>query len=239
VTQWTVNPALAEAFPDLEAVFALCGEWVSGDPQSEVLFVRHQGAGFYVKRYWCHGPRRWLGKPKVQSEWQNFQRFARWGIPTAPLVAFGLSRRLGGFVRGALITRELTGCEDLAKLARNNDPRLKSSAFVRRISEQLAAATRTMHAQRFAHNDLKWRNLLVDSVGNLFFIDCPSGSFWRWPLLEYRIIKDLACLDKLGKYHLRQSQRLRFYLQYTGRKRLNAQDKQRIRRICRFFQGRE
>jgi len=239
VNRWTVEPTLAEVFPDLDAVFALCGEWVSGDPQSEVLFVRHQGAGFYVKRYWCHGPRRWLSTPKVQSEWQNFQHFARWGIACAPLVAFGLQRRCGGFVRGALITAELKGCEDLAKLARNHDPRLKSSAFVERISEQLAAATRRMHAQRFAHNDLKWRNLLVDNVGNLFFIDCPSGSFWRWPLLEYRIIKDLACLDKLGKYHLRQSQRLRFYLHYSGRTRLNAQDKQRIRRICKFFQGRE
>jgi len=239
VRQWTVEPALAQAFPDLDAVFALTGEQVSGDSQSEVLRISHQGQVFYLKRYWCSGPRRWLSKPKVQSEWQNLQHFARWGIACAPLVAFGLSRRGGGFVHGALITRELEGCQDLAKLAKNHDPRLKDRAFIERISEQLAAATRTLHAHRFAHNDLKWRNLLVDSAGTLFFIDCPSGGFWCWPLLEYRIIKDLACLDKLGKYHLRQSQRLRFYLQYTGRKRLNQQDKKRIRRIGRFFQGRE
>jgi len=239
VKQWTVKPALAEVFPDLCSVFALKGERISGDSQSEVLRISHQGSGFYVKRYWCSGPRRWLSKPKVQSEWENLQHFVHWGIACAPLVAFGLSRRLGGFVRGALITRELEGCEDLARLARNNDPRLKNRAFVEHISTQLAAATRTLHAHGFAHNDLKWRNLLVDDAGRLFFIDCPSGSFWYWPFLNYRIIKDLACLDKLGKYHLSKRQRLRFYLQYSGRTRLEAKDKKRIRRICRFFQGRE
>jgi len=239
VNRWTVDPALAEVFPSLDAVFALAGEKVSGDSQSEVLRINHQGSGFYLKRYWCHGPRRWLSKPKVQSEWENLQHFARWGIACAPLLAFGLQRHCGGFVRGALITAELKGCEDLAKLAGNNDPRLKDRSFVGRISEQLATATRALHANRFAHNDLKWRNVLVDGLGNVFFIDCPSGRFWRWPLLEYRIIKDLACLDKLGKYHLRPAQRLRFYLQYSERMRLNRQDKKRIRRICRFFQGRE
>jgi len=239
LNRWTVKPALAQVFPNLEAVFALTGEPISKDAQAEVLRINHQGTGFYLKRYWCSGPRRWLSKPKAQSEWENLQHFSRWGIACAPMVAFGLERRLGGFVRGALITQELVGCEDLAKLARNQDKRLKNRAFVACVSEQLAAATRTLHAQRFAHNDLKWRNLLVDNDANLFFIDCPSGSFWHWPLLNYRIIKDLACLDKLGKYHLTQSQRLRFYLQYVQRTRLNAQDKQRIRRICRFFQGRE
>jgi len=239
VNGWTTLPALADAFPNLDAVFALRGERVSGDSQSEVLRIHSQGHIFYLKRYWCSGLRRWLSKPKVQSEWENLQHFAHWGIATAPLVAFGLQRRLAGFARGALITQELADCEDLAKLAKNHDPRLKNRAFVQRISEQLALATRTMHANRFAHNDLKWRNLLVDSEGHLFFIDCPSGSFWRWPLLDYRIIKDLACLDKVAKYHLTQGQRLRFYLQYTGRTRLNPKDKKRIRRIGRFFQGRE
>jgi len=237
--RWTVQPSFARAFSNLEAVFALEGERVSGDSQSEVLRIEYQGTGFYLKRYWCSGPRRWLSKPKVQSEWENLQHFARWGIASAPLVAFGLERHLGGFTRGALITQELAGCDDLAKLARNNDPRLKNRAFVLRISQQLAAATRAMHAQRFAHNDLKWRNLLVDNEANLFFIDCPSGSFWRAPFLNYRIIKDLACLDKLGKYHLTKTQRLRFYLQYRQKTQLNNNDKQQIRRICGFFKGRE
>ena len=60
-----------------------------------------------------------------------------------------------------------------------------------------------------------------------------------WPLLHYRIIKDLACLDKVAKRVLSRTQRLRFYLQYRGRVRLSQSDKQRVRRILKFFEGRE
>ena len=93
--------------------------------------------------------------------------------------------------------------------------------------------------KRFAHNDLKWRNLLVDDQGQLFLIDCPNGDFWRGFWLKYRITKDLACLDKVAKYHLSATQRLRFYLQYRGHQRLNASDKKRVREVVRFFEGRE
>nr|MBP8185805.1 heptose kinase [Pseudomonas sp.] len=104
---------------------------------------------------------------------------------------------------------------------------------------QLAQATRTLHDQHFTHNDLKWRNLLVNAQAQLFFIDCPSGSFWWGPVLSYRIVKDLACLDKVAKLQLSRTQRLRFYLQYCRRARLNSADKQRVGKILDFFEGRE
>ena len=89
------------------------------------------------------------------------------------------------------------------------------------------------------HNDLKWRNLLVDQAGQVSLIDCPSGAFWWGPLLRYRIDKDLACLDKVASKVLSRSQRLRFFLQYQGRERLTAIDKRQVRRIVKFFEGRE
>ena len=70
-------------------------------------------------------------------------------------------------------------------------------------------------------------------------IDCPNGDFWRGFWLKYRITKDLACLDKVAKYHLSATQRLRFYFQYTGRTTLTGADKERVRHIVRFFEGRE
>lgn len=236
-----VAPAAREAFADLEQVFALDGEWIAGDPLSQVIRVERGGLRYYVKRYWGAGKglRRWLGRPRVKAEWQNLKQFAKWGIPTAPLVAWGLERACGRFARGALITGELPGTEDLAVLAARDDARLRDRAWVERVSRQLAQGTRRMHDQGFAHNDLKWRNLLVDPHGELFFIDCPTGAFWWGPFLRYRIIKDLACLDKVAKYRLSRSQRLRFYLQYRGRARLNAADKRRIRKILAFFEGRE
>jgi tRNA A-37 threonylcarbamoyl transferase component Bud32 len=138
-----------------------------------------------------------------------------------------------------MITRELPHTEDLAVLAGRNDPLLADRAWVDVVSRQLATYTRTMHDQRFTHNDLKWRNLLIDDQAKLFLIDCPNGDFWRGFWLKYRITKDLACLDKVAKYHLSATQRLRFYLQYRQQSRLNAADKCRIRLVVRFFEGRE
>ena len=66
----------------------------------------------------------------------------------------------------------------------------------------------------------------------------PSATRWG-PVLRYRIIKDLACLDKVAKQQLSRTQRLRFYLQYRGRQRLSAADKRRLRKIIGFFEGRE
>ena len=236
-----LNAAAARAFADLDAVFALEGESIARDPLSQVIRVEIEGLRYYVKRYWAAGKglRRYLGRPRVKAEWQNLKHFERWGIPVAPLVAWGLERRAGAFVRGALITLEVPNTVDMAAMAQKADPRLADWRWVRRLSEKLAHATRTLHDHRFAHNDLKWRNLLVNDADELFLIDCPSGDFWRGPLLRRRIVKDLACLDKVAKYQLSRSQRLRFYLQYQRRSHLTAADKAMIGQILVYFEGRE
>lgn len=241
---WTLAAefsALAADFGSLDAVFALQGERITHDPLSEVIRVERAGVRYYVKRYWGAGKglRRYLGRPRVKAEWQNLKLFAKWGIATAPIVAYGLERKLGAFARGALITRDLQGSEDLAALALHDDPRLADRQWVATVSLQLAQATRILHDRHFTHNDLKWRNLLVNAQAQLFFIDCPSGSFWWGPLLSYRIVKDLACLDKVAKLQLSRTQRLRFYLQYCRRERLSGADKQRVGKILGFFEGRQ
>ena len=216
---WTLAAefsALAADFGSLDAVFALQGERITHDPLSEVIRVERAGVRYYVKRYWGAGKglRRYLGRPRVKAEWQNLKLFAKWGIATAPIVAYGLE-------------------------ALHDDPRLADRQWVATVSLQLAQATRILHDRHFTHNDLKWRNLLVNAQAQLFFIDCPSGSFWWGPLLSYRIVKDLACLDKVAKLQLSRTQRLRFYLQYCRRERLSGADKQRVGKILGFFEGRQ
>lgn len=241
---WTLDQqyqSLAADFGSLEAVFALQGERLTKDPLSEVIRIERGGVRYYVKRYWGGGKglRRYIGRPRVKAEWQNLKHFSKWGVPTACIVAHGLERRMGRFVRGALITRELDHTEDLALLAKRDDPRLQDRTWVAGVSQQLARATRVLHDHHFTHNDLKWRNLLVNDQAELFFIDCPTGSFWWGPLLRYRMVKDLACLDKVAKYKLSRTQRLRFYLQYCGREQLSGADKRQVRLIVKFFEGRE
>ena len=246
MSDWQVLPdadALAAGrFADLDTVFTLEGEVVARDSLTLTLRVEINGRRYYVKRYSGLGKkplRRWFGTSRVQMEWQNLQRFADWGIPTARLVAYGLERRGGRFVRGALITAEIPATTDLRKLARSRHPRLKSRRKWDGVAAQIAEIARRMHSRRFAHGDLKWRNLLVDDAGKVFLIDCPSGGFWRPPFLKYRIIKDLACLDKVAKLHLSRTWRLRFYLDYVQKKKLDAADKEQIRKIVGFFDGRE
>jgi len=234
------SAAEREWFASLDRVFALEGERVAADGESEVIRLQRDGYCYYVKRYSAaKGLRRWLGRPRIQSEWLNLERFAAWGVPSVPVLARGLERRGLSFARGAMITREVPGTRDMADLARKADPRLQDAAWVAAISTQLAQATRTLHAHHFAHNDLKWRNLLVDEQTRLYLIDCPTGGFWFGPLLRRRIVKDLACLDKVAKYQLSRTQRMRFFLDYRGRTRLSEGDKRRIRQILDYFEGRE
>ncbi|MDR2259795.1 MAG: lipopolysaccharide kinase InaA family protein [Azoarcus sp.] len=232
----------ARVFASLDAVFALTGEIVSRDLLSEVIRIEAGGTRYYVKRYLHAGKnplRRWFGRSRVRAEWENLRAFTRWGLPCATVVGYGLERRMFAFVRGAVITQEIAGTVDLARLAGERDPRLRSPAWLAKIVPQAARIARTLHDHHFAHNDLKWRNLLVGDASMLYLIDCPGGRYWPGPFLRYRIVKDLACLDKVAKYHLSRTWRLRFFHAYTGRARLTKADKIMIGRIARFFEGRE
>ncbi|MEH6564941.1 MAG: lipopolysaccharide kinase InaA family protein [Halopseudomonas sp.] len=246
--RWTLNPEYATGdsgrlFADMDSVFALQGKVITQDGISSVHKVWVGDRFYYLKRYTEAGKnlRRYVGRSRIQAEWENLLTFQAWGIPTAPVVAFGSERHNGAFMRGALITEELAATRDLADLARSADARLQDSAWVAHVFRQIAYATRMMHEHGFTHNDLKWRNILVDERprAKVHMIDCPAGTFWWGPMLQYRIIKDLACLDKLGKRHLRRTQRMAFFKVYLGKSTLNADDKKRIRAVVHFFAGRE
>lgn len=255
MTIWTFNSAYRgseaeQLFGSIDAVFALDGERITKDPISCVLRMSADGKRYYVKRYFSNGKnavRRWfglrglIGPQRIKREWKNLLVFRRLRIPAPTVVAYGLERRFGSFVRGALVTEEVPNTTDLARMASTRDPRLQNRAWVAHVLRQVASATRALHDIGFAHNDLKWRNLLVEDgeQPTVYWIDCPSGCFWWGLFLQYRIVKDLACLDKVGKYQLSHTQRLRFYLDYARKRRLDAADKRRVRRILDFFTGRE
>lgn len=232
--QWTAAPELMPAaFASLDKVFALRGEVITRDRLSELLKVTIADETFYLKRYSqaAKGLRRYFGKPRIQREWENLLWFAKKGIPTAEVVACGMETKLGLFQRGAMITREIPDAMDLATLARTMDPRLQDRAWVAQISAQAAQMLWQMHRHGFIHNDYKWRNLLVDSSNKLYIIDSPMGCYWPHPLFRYRMIKEIAMLDRVAKYRLRATQRLNFFLIYRGHQRLEADDKKILRQL--------
>lgn len=190
---------LANLIGNLDRVFALQGEKITQDSISDVIKIEHNNIYYYVKRYSSAGKglKRFFGKPRVRGEWENLQWFSQFGIPTADIVAYGLEKKWGFFKRGAVITQEIPNTKNLADLA--TERRLLNNLTVKTISEQLAECTRILHAHGFIHNDLKWRNVLVDNQNKVYLIDCPVGDFWRGQLLSYRMIKDLKTLDNHAK----------------------------------------
>ena len=249
--RWTVSPqyrgtTIGESFSTLEKVFNLpiLEGVAAGDSESTVFRYQEDNQVFYVKRYHgTKGLRSWLGRSRLRGEWNNLKLFRELDIPAAQLAAYGEERFLTYAGRGALITEALPNTSDLSDLAINKDSRFQNRNWVQKVITQVADSARKMHDDGFAHNDFKWRNILVnEDIENpgVFLIDCPAGQHWFGPFLRYRIIKDLACLDKMGKYHLSRTQRMHFFKLYRQTdKKLTSQDKEMIRRIVKFFEGRE
>ncbi|MEZ5530396.1 MAG: lipopolysaccharide kinase InaA family protein [Porticoccaceae bacterium] len=240
---WVLDRALVDSgastqLSSLDTVLGLSGERVTASPISELIYLKIDGVGYYVKRYFQRGKalRRWLGRSRVRAEWENLLFFKRSGLTIPPLVAYGASGQ-----KGAIVTREVPGAVDLQTLAQQQPELLRNRYWLDCVVGQVACAARRLHEQGFAHNDFKWRNILVTTgeEPEVFFIDCPTGEHWWGPLLAYRKIKDLACLDKVAKHELSRTQRLRFYLSYVGSPSLSDRDKKQIRRTLAFFEGRE
>ncbi|GAA5315044.1 MAG: lipopolysaccharide kinase InaA family protein [Candidatus Pelagadaptatus aseana] len=238
-------PEARQAFASLTSVLDLQGEVVSRSKLGTVERVLLDGRYYFVKKYFNAGDGVANFSPvsKARREWQNLQLFQRWGLPAVDLAAYGEVSYFSRPRTAALVTLGVDGSDDLKSLFDKGSPKLQNAEWVDAVMAQVAHATRVMHQHRFAHNDWKWRNILVrdDEQGRpeIFMIDCPSGMSWINPFFEYRRIKDLACLDKVASKILDQDQRLRFYKMYTGSSDLTAKDHKVIAKVQGFFKGRE
>jgi len=234
------NTQLGHLFKNFNDAYAYKGNFVAG----RVYKMSIDNKNYYLKKFvmrkkvWV----RFLSFSKIMSEVNNLLLFQRLGIPVAKVVAYGQERIAWIVQRGLLITEELVNCQDLIWIIDHSPHLLQQADWVQKVSHQVADATRRMHHYGFAHSDLKWRNIMVDIKADfpqIYLIDCPAGMRWFRPFLEYRIIKDLACLDKRAKYELSKKQRLAFYKDYAQCHKLMIKDKKRIRKILQFFHNRE
>lgn len=225
-------------FESLELAIEHQGEIISRDPISYVTRINVNNTVYYVKIYQRNGKglRHYFGRGRIRGEWENLLYFAKLGIPTPRLVAYGQRCHFGQFKLGALITAEVPS-QDLATLARENSPLFHDNNWLNPIMALCADYTRRLHDQRFIHWDLKWRNILISTQQppQVHFFDCPLGRKRYGWLHQRGIIKDLACLDKVARNVLTRSQRLRFYKLYRGVSHINSEDKKKIAHIINFF----
>jgi len=245
---WTVtepwrNTVAGEDFSSFEKVFALSGEPVSKDKESLVFCLEIDNQLYYIKQYHkTSGIRSWFGLSRIRQEARNQLWFSQIGLPAAQVVAFGEEHILSRTIRGALITASLDNTRDLAWTAKNRPNLFSNRTWVGQVITQVAEITRTLHQHQFCHNDLKWRNILVSQdvdCPQIYLIDCPVGQRLFGPFLKRRFIKDLACLDKVGKRALSRTQRLRFYKEYRQGVSLSEEDRETIQKVLVYFKGRE
>lgn len=219
------------------------GHVLSDSLMSSLKKVSLGEKNYYVKTYFASGRymRRYIGRSRVKAEWENLSYFDSIGIPTARLVAFGEQKSLSAQRKGIMVTEEIPDTLDLANLVARQDPLLEDRQWLSKVISQVADMVRLLHADSFMHGDLKWRNILVKLSGEpqVYFIDCPIGRRYPVFLKERGVVKDLACLDKVAKYHLSAKSRLGFYHRYTQKPKIELEDKRRISKILRFFYGRE
>ena len=121
-------------------------------------------------------------KSRAVCEARNLGRFHAWGIRSAEVVACGYRRRLMGLCadQSFIITRAIPQGQPLQDWWTGLETPL-SQELRRKLITELGMQTRALHAQGFYHQDLKWRNVLVDREHQLWWIDCPSGHYGRFP----------------------------------------------------------
>ena len=195
--------------------------------------IEHEGKIYYVKKFHQQsGLRSWLGRSRSEAEVKNMLFFSKLGLPTVPLIAWGLEKHWGKANRAFVLTGHVENTLDMRSTVEQNPEFLHNSVWRARLFQLCADQLRTLHEQRFCHGDIHWRNILVGQDPNkpeLYLIDCPLGKTFSLPELPYRRIKDLGCLDEYARMYLRKTERLRFYLRYRNIDRLDKRGKRDIR----------
>lgn len=180
-----------------------------------------------------------LGRSKARREYENLRLLQTLGIGAATAIAFGEQRRHGWLQRCFLLTEAIAEPLPLDLFIRDflqSGTATEQGERRRNLIENLAAFTQRMHRQAFAHHDLFWRNIIQNQnrPDCFYLIDAPKGRCWSRFFANRSRAKDLATLDAAAEAFFRRSERLRFFLKYTGRTKLSSADKNLVRRILQI-----
>lgn len=156
------------------------------------------------------------------------------GIKTPRTLAYGEQRSGILEKRSFIITEKIPDAEALERKlpdSFNTPPTPDNLKLRREFIARLAAFISKFHQTGYRHRDLYLSHIFCSSAGEFYLIDLARA--FRPALLSRRFqIKDIAQLHYSAPGpHFSRSDRLRFYLAYTGRKRLTDGDKAFIRRV--------
>jgi heptosyltransferase-2 len=156
------------------------------------------------------------------------------GINTPKIVSYGEQWGIFFEKRSFIITEKISDAESLERRLPGcfNAPHTVENLKLRRnFIAQSAAFIKKFHGTNYRHRDLYFSHVFYDNNRRFYLIDL-ARTFKPALFAERFQIKDIAQLyySAPGRYFSR-TDRLRFYLGYTGRSRLTGKDKVFIRKV--------
>jgi hypothetical protein len=161
-------------------------------------------------------------------------RLASAGVPTPKTIAYGTQWGSLFEKRSFVITEKIPQAEALErKLPEyfNGQPTGANLKRRKQFIAELASFIRKFHGTNYRHRDLYFSHIFQDNNGGFFLIDL-ARAFKPVVLCRRYQIKDIAQIYySAPKRYFSNTDRLRFYLGYTGRSKLTGADKIFIRRV--------
>ncbi len=207
-----------------------------------VVRMEFDDRAFYLKRNRLHPVEAWkaLGRLRwpqlgARREWDNILAVRAAGIPTVPPVAVGERRRICVETASFTISEELYGAEPLDVVWRRDFAAPRKGQRVREkiaLLRKMAVLARDFHGHGMNHQDLYLNHFFLGADATLYLLDLQRVQR-RERTPRYCIIKDLAQLNYSMRVYggFSNSDRLRLFLDYTGKARLDRDAKRFIHKI--------
>lgn len=209
------------------------GGW-SGVSRCDLDLPAGGKVGVFIKRQENHITRTLLhpfGMSTFIREIENILRFKQAAIPALEPVYFAV-RKVEGDLRAILCTEALDGYEPLEDLverwSREGWPDRKSR---KPLMEVVASVMAKMHDHKIQHNCFYPKHIFVrftEAGISVRIIDLEKAKVKTFR--RHASFRDLYALNRHAMYWSR-TDRLRFFLLYLGRKRLDPEAKELWRRI--------
>ncbi len=204
-------------------------------PQPTTLFLkRYDNPPVMTQlKYWFWGRGR---KSLGILEYETSRKLKEAGINTPKTIAFGSQRNLLLEKRSFFITEKIPDADALERKLPDffeGEPSADKLRLRRSFIVQLANFIKKFHETDYRHRDLYLSHIFYSSTGDFYLIDLARA--FKPLLLKKRFqVKDIAQLyySAPGKYFSR-TDRLRFYISYSGRKKLSPEDKIFIRQVIK------
>lgn len=209
---------------------------VSESKETTHCFHIKEPQDFYFKRYtytFKQSFEFWMRPSKAAVEVFAYHKMDFINIPHPEVIGFSESRFLG-LLKGCYIaTKTIPNSQILSEFALNKwyfMPSVQKQQIYQQISNQLIDYLKKAHQIGFYHYDLKWRNILLETIGKdqyrVIWIDPPRAKQKYYRFNWWYRVRDLSALARMAIELLTTYQKMRFLYQYLGENREKGETKQ-------------